>query len=78
MSLWATPCPVGYYSQELDLDHETDILLFTTVQQMLNDADSFFENQDDEDHEANDHMDLYTSNDYPHPVLTERIVHNVV
>uniref|UniRef100_A0A3Q3JCL5 TLDc domain-containing protein n=1 Tax=Monopterus albus TaxID=43700 RepID=A0A3Q3JCL5_MONAL len=37
--------PVKNYSVELDLDQDTDILLFSAVKQMLNYADSFFENQ---------------------------------
>ncbi|XP_040917055.1 interferon-induced protein 44-like [Toxotes jaculatrix] len=70
--------PVQNYSEELNLDQDTDILLFTAVEQMLNYADSFFENQDVEDHEVHDHLDLYRSNDHQHPVLSERTEHNVV
>ncbi|XP_071354053.1 interferon-induced protein 44-like isoform X2 [Trachinotus anak] len=45
--------PVKNYSEELELDQDTDILLFSAVEQMLNFADSFFENQDIDDHEHN-------------------------
>ncbi|XP_041810553.1 interferon-induced protein 44-like isoform X2 [Chelmon rostratus] len=38
--------PVKNYSGELDLDQDTDILLFSAVEQMLNYADNFFENQE--------------------------------
>lgn len=37
--------PVKNYCEELELDLDTDILLLMTVMQMLNYADSFFENQ---------------------------------
>lgn len=37
--------PVKNYSEELDLDQDTDTLLFGAVQHMLNFADNFFENQ---------------------------------
>ncbi|XP_045077907.1 interferon-induced protein 44-like isoform X2 [Coregonus clupeaformis] len=37
--------PVKNYSQELELNQNTDILLLSTLDQMLNYADSFFENQ---------------------------------
>ncbi|XP_022606962.1 interferon-induced protein 44-like [Seriola dumerili] len=70
--------PVKNYSEELELDQDTDILLFTAVEQMLNYADSFFENQDIEDPEATDQLELYRSNSYQHPVLAERTEHNVV
>ncbi len=48
--------PVKNYSEELDLDQDIDILLFTAVQHMLNYADSFFENQLIEDQEGNDQL----------------------
>lgn len=34
------------YCDVLELDQETDILLFSAVEQMLNFADSFFENEE--------------------------------
>uniref|UniRef100_A0A087Y8H7 Interferon induced protein 44c2 n=1 Tax=Poecilia formosa TaxID=48698 RepID=A0A087Y8H7_POEFO len=37
--------PVKNYSEELELDQNTDILLFMVLEQMLNYADSYFENQ---------------------------------
>ncbi|KAK0144800.1 Interferon-induced protein 44-like [Merluccius polli] len=37
--------PVKNYSQELDVELRTDVLLLSAVQQMLHYADSFFENQ---------------------------------
>lgn len=62
--------PVKNYSEELDLDQDTDTLLFTAVEQMLNYADSFFENQDTEDQEETEHLELYRSNDHHRPVLS--------
>ncbi|GAA6213316.1 interferon-induced protein 44-like [Lates japonicus] len=62
--------PVKNYSEELDLDQDTDILLFTAVEQMLNYADSFFENLDTEDQEVNDNLELYRSSDHPRPILS--------
>uniref|UniRef100_UPI003AAB5FDA interferon-induced protein 44-like n=1 Tax=Centroberyx gerrardi TaxID=166262 RepID=UPI003AAB5FDA len=53
--------PVKNYSQELDLDLSTDVLLFSAVQQMLNYADSFFENQVVDEQEVDDQAELYTS-----------------
>lgn len=55
--------PVKNYSEELDLDQDTDILMFTAVEQMLNYADSFFENQVIEDQEPNDQLELYRSSE---------------
>lgn len=37
--------PVKNYCEELELDVDTDIMLLMAVMQMLNYADSFFENQ---------------------------------
>lgn len=59
--------PVKNYSGELDLDQDTDILLFSAVEQMLNYADNFFENQ-----EVNDDLELYRSIDGPRPVFSEQ------
>lgn len=55
--------PVKNYSDELELEQDTDILLFTAVQQMLNYADSFFENQVVEDQEMNDGQELRSTDD---------------
>ncbi|XP_067336256.1 interferon-induced protein 44-like isoform X3 [Channa argus] len=64
--------PVKNYSNELDLDQKTDILLLTAVVQMLNYADNFFENLDTEG--IKDQLDLYRSNDHLRP----SIEHNAV
>lgn len=56
--------PVKNYSEELELDQNTDILLFMVLQQMLNYADSFFENQ------ITDNRDEGTV--HPRRVVTER------
>ncbi|XP_051238772.1 interferon-induced protein 44-like [Dicentrarchus labrax] len=69
--------PVKNYSEELDLDQETDILLLAAVQHMLNYADSFFENQVLEDQEANDQLELYRSSDHLRPVLSGKTKHQV-
>lgn len=61
------------YSEELELDQDTDILLFSAVEQMLNYADSFFENQVVEDQEVNDQAELYRSSDLKED-LSGRIV----
>lgn len=37
--------PVKNYCEELELDQDTNVLLLTALMQMLNYADSFFENQ---------------------------------
>lgn len=65
--------PVKNYSEELELDQDTDILLFSAVEQMLNYADSFFENQVVEDQEVNDQAELYRSSDLKED-LSGRIV----
>lgn len=50
--------PVKNYSDELELDEVTDILLLTAVEQMLNYSDSFFENQIvEDDQEMNDQQE---------------------
>ncbi|TMS21411.1 Interferon-induced protein 44-like [Larimichthys crocea] len=67
--------PVKNYSGELDLDLETDILLFSAVQQMLNYADSFFENQVIEDQ---DQLDLYRSNEHLRPVGSDETKHQIL
>ncbi|XP_070835727.1 interferon-induced protein 44-like [Chaetodon trifascialis] len=64
--------PVKNYSGELDLDQETDILLLSAVEQMLNYADSFFANQ-----EVNDDLELYRSMDDSRPVFAETKHHIV-
>lgn len=43
--------PVKNYSQELELNQNTDILILSALDQMLNYADSFFENQPEEEKE---------------------------
>ncbi|KAM3870957.1 interferon-induced protein 44-like [Diretmus argenteus] len=53
--------PVKNYSQELELDLNTDVLLLSAVEQMLNYADSFFENQVVEEQEVDDQPELYKS-----------------
>ncbi|XP_073339759.1 interferon-induced protein 44-like [Pagrus major] len=66
--------PVKNYSEELELDHDTDILLFSAVEQILNYADSFFENQVVEDQEVNDQPELYRSSDHIRADISGRIV----
>lgn len=61
--------PVKNYSEELDLDLNTDILLLSAVEQMLNYVDSFFENQVVDDIDMTDQVELYRSNDHLRPVL---------
>lgn len=51
--------PVKNYCDLLELDQDTDILLFSAVEQMLNFSDSFFENEELE--ERQDGLDLYGS-----------------
>ena len=60
--------PVKNYSEELELDQDTDLLLLTAVEQILNYADSFFENQVTEAQESIDQPDLYRSNDLNRPL----------
>lgn len=66
--------PVKNYSEELELDQDTDILLFSAVEQMLNYADSFFENQVVEDQDVNNQLDLYSSSELLHSDLSEKPV----
>ncbi|KAM9341769.1 interferon-induced protein 44-like [Symphorus nematophorus] len=70
--------PVKNYSEELDLDDDTDILLFTAVQQMLNYADNFFENQVAENQDVSDQLELYRSNDHSRPVLSEQTKRKII
>ena len=70
--------PVKNYSEELELDLDTDVLLFSAVEQMLNYADSFFENQVIEDQEVNDQLELYRSSDHLLPDLKQRRERQVV
>lgn len=70
--------PVKNYSEELELDPNTDVLLFSAVEQMLNYADSFFENQIVEDAEVNDHLDLYRSSDYLRQELSHHCEQQIV
>lgn len=69
--------PVKNYSEELDLDQDTDTLLFGAVQHMLNFADSFFENQA-EIQEGNDQMELYRSSDISRPGYQEHKEHQII
>jgi hypothetical protein len=46
--------PVKNYSEELELELSTDLLLLNAVQQMLHYADSFFENQPESEQEMSD------------------------
>lgn len=62
--------PLKNYSEELELDQDTDILLLSAVEHMLNYADSFFENQVVEDQELTDQAELYRSSDFPRPTLS--------
>lgn len=68
--------PIKNYSEELDLDQDTDILLFTAVEQMLNYADNFFDNQVVEDQEANNQLELYRSSELLRP--DEKCTHQIV
>ncbi|KAM9707398.1 interferon-induced protein 44-like [Menidia menidia] len=68
--------PVKNYSQELELDQDTDIMLLTAVEQMFNYADSFFENQNKEG--ENSQLELCRSNDYLRPGLSEKTEHQIV
>lgn len=52
--------PVKNYSDEVDLDQDNDVLLLSAVQHMLNYADSFFENQEQDD---SDQQDIYRCNE---------------
>lgn len=69
--------PVKNYCGDLDLDEDTDILLLSAVEQMLNYSDSFFENLDAEEQQA-DHEDLYRSSDHPRPAFTQHTERHVV
>ncbi|KAM3594738.1 uncharacterized protein V6R79_013309 [Siganus canaliculatus] len=51
--------PVKNYSEELELEVDADILLCSAVEQMLNYADSFFENQMSLDQDSSDRMENY-------------------
>ncbi|MEQ2268903.1 hypothetical protein XENORESO_018285 [Xenotaenia resolanae] len=64
--------PVKNYSAELELDLNTDILLFMVLEQMLNYADSFFENQIADGQDGTNDPELYRSRIPPHGVLSER------
>lgn len=68
--------PVKNYCEELDLDRDTNILLFMAVEKMLNYADSFFENQVSDDRA--DQLDLYRSNDQIRPALSEQRTAEVI
>ncbi|XP_069566667.1 interferon-induced protein 44-like [Brachyistius frenatus] len=51
--------PVKNYSEELDLNQDTDVLLLMAVKQMLHYADSFFENQVVQDQDEDNQPDQY-------------------
>ncbi|XP_053191688.1 interferon-induced protein 44-like isoform X1 [Scomber japonicus] len=70
--------PVKNYSEELELDLNTDLLLFSAVEQILNYADCFFENHVVEDQEVNDELELYRSSDHLRPELSQHFDHQVV
>lgn len=70
--------PVKNYSEELELDLNTDLLLFSAVEQILNYADCFFENHIVEDQEVNDGLELYRSSDHLRPELSQHFDHQVV
>lgn len=62
--------PVKNYCEELEPEQETDILLLIAVMQMLNYADSFFENQPIyEEAEASAQQQDYKSCDIMRPDL---------
>ncbi|MED6264710.1 hypothetical protein CHARACLAT_017550 [Characodon lateralis] len=63
--------PVKNYSEELELDLNTDILLFMVLEQMLNYADSFFENQIADGQDGTNDPELYRSRIPPRGVLSE-------
>ncbi|CAL8297030.1 unnamed protein product [Arctogadus glacialis] len=48
--------PVKNYSEELELELSTDLLLLNVVQQMLHYADSFFENQPESENDTEQEM----------------------
>ncbi|XP_043998998.1 interferon-induced protein 44-like isoform X1 [Gambusia affinis] len=62
--------PVKNYSEELELDQNTDILLFMVLDQILNYADSYFENQIREDQDGSNGPELYRSID-PRRVVSQ-------
>lgn len=62
--------PVKNYCEELEPDQDTDILLLMALMQMLNYADSFFENQPVyEDTEASVQQEGYKSCEIMRPDL---------
>ncbi|CAL8301630.1 unnamed protein product [Boreogadus saida] len=48
--------PVKNYSEELELELSTDLLLLNAVQQMLHYADSFFDNQPESENDTEQEM----------------------
>lgn len=62
--------PVKNYSEELELDQNTDILLFMVLDQILNYADSYFENQIRDDQDGSNGPELYRSID-PRRVVSQ-------
>ncbi|KAM4724069.1 interferon-induced protein 44-like [Anableps anableps] len=63
--------PVKNYSEELELDQNTDILLLMVLEQILNYADSFFENQITDDQDSTNGPELYRSIDHSRRVVSE-------
>ncbi|MEQ2193525.1 hypothetical protein XENOCAPTIV_001575, partial [Xenoophorus captivus] len=61
--------PVKNYSEELEVDLNTDILLFMVLEQMLNYADSFFENQIADGQDGTNDPELYRSRIPPDSVV---------
>ncbi|XP_017272034.1 interferon-induced protein 44-like [Kryptolebias marmoratus] len=66
--------PVKNYCEELEPNLDTDILLFMALEQMLNYADSFFENQVTDDQDVGVQQDPYRSNDHTGRVVSHEVV----
>ncbi|XP_037551046.1 interferon-induced protein 44-like [Nematolebias whitei] len=70
--------PVKNYCEELELDQNTNILLFMALEQMLNYADNFFENQVADDPEDKIQQEQHRSNDHLRRVSPKHDEHEVV
>uniref|UniRef100_A0A8C6Q900 Interferon induced protein 44c1 n=1 Tax=Nothobranchius furzeri TaxID=105023 RepID=A0A8C6Q900_NOTFU len=70
--------PVKNYSKELELHQDMDILLFMALEQMLNYAGNFFENQIPDCQDDGDDLELYRSNDHARRVSSVRSAQEVV
>ncbi|XP_075873909.1 interferon-induced protein 44-like [Nelusetta ayraudi] len=68
--------PVKNYCDLLELDQDTDILLFSAIELMLNFADSFFENEELEGQQ--DGLDLYRSAEGVRPTFSGTDEHRIV